>query len=371
MTCLLCATAAPTAIVNRIARNDTPQVSVACSRCGFVQVAPMPTAEELREYYRSGAYRADFPPLRSDAEEQAIAEAGARWLVEHLGLKHGDRVHEVGAGFGRVAREMWRAGFDATAWDDDPAMRATWGTGGAQPFTENAHLVYAMQVLEHCPDPIATLREWSGYCRDGGRVHVQVPTLERIYGGPSYFFQKPHVVNFTRRTLTATMLRAGLTDVRTGIMGSVLWATGTVGGEPLSYDEIEAQLGPVDDVPALIAAGTPQPEHAPSVTMAEALAHYDPQPFAALFTWLQEERSEPPPADVRAQMLRLAAELARQRIQLCRIKEAMDAETQRVGDDWHPDAWIWGYRCGQARRLQVDAEAIGAVINNTLVRVGE
>ena len=106
---------------------------------------------------------------------------------------------------------------------------------------------------EHQTDPVATLRGWRRLVDyETGRLHVECPRLSACTAA-SHFFQRPHLVNFTTRTLRLALLVAGFDNVRTGLNGFVLWATAEH-GQPMTIDAALAEVGPPDDVAALIAA---------------------------------------------------------------------------------------------------------------------
>lgn len=257
--CVLCGTADEHPVVNRVARHGDYQTLVACSRCALVQQAPMPSDAELRDYYASGAYRSSFPPVHDARVRREKAARDAAWLRQELGLVAGTRVHEVGCGYGDLTAYLSaHLRTLSTCWDYDltkiPAhLRVVERPGSVS-------VVLALQVLEHSPDPLSALRLWRSWLRDDGVLHVQVPTLERMYGGPGYFFQKPHVLNFTSRTLLLALLLSGLRPLKLGLDGTVLHATArrmepiSLSGAELTADGVFPD-GP-DDVPVLIEKGT-------------------------------------------------------------------------------------------------------------------
>ena len=396
MTCVLCAATLDTApVVNTVARNAYPQTSVACPRCGLVQVVPMPTADEVRAYYESGEYRREFPPLPvggiapgadgyDDAlDTRAAGSASGIWGCCET-VVAGARVHEVGCGDGRVSAALSIAGADVTAWDTDPSQRALADGRGVrlEERPEGLAAVVACQVLEHQTDPVATLREWRSMLAEDGMVHVQVPTLESMYGGAEYFFQRPHVVNFTARTLYLTMRVAGLAVSRIGIAGSVLWATATR-DEPMSSDDALARCPyPPDDVPALIASHEATRVSRPVTPGALARDQLDQmgtflaglpddrEPFAALATWL-ETPDAPATPEVRQQAARALGELVRQRDVLRAYAEALGEEAERRQEEWSPDPWAWGVTCGVVMQLETQYQCMTALANNLHMRMGE
>lgn len=374
MTCLLCNHETAPVIVNRVARNGTPQVSVSCARCGFVQADPMPTADELHAYYASGRYRAEFPPLPvagidpADARYEAALterdEAAASDLLHPAiaGIRPGQSAIEIGCGEGRLASVLTRAGVLVDAWDEDPRMRAAAASRGVNVSipTGGKDWLYALQVLEHMPDPAATLGEWRDLLADHGRIHVQVPTIERMYGGAQHFFQWPHVVNFTTRTLLLSLLRAGFQPTACGINGSVLYATATKAERPLSYEEADALLANStrDDVPALIAA---HEASRPKPTLLDRFVSGGEIDNSNGDGNLDEEALR---AEVRR--MRDALDLARESI----AKLSVDFGKQSIaeGERWTGDAFWWGYQCGKSRQYGVASVVLGALGNSIAAR---
>lgn len=395
MICVLCSTPLDAGtVVNRMARNAYPQTSVACARCGLVQVAFMPTADEVRAYYESGEYRREFPPLPvggiasgTDGYDEACdvrAAGSAGGILECcVAVATGARVHEVGCGDGRVSAALSIAGADVTAWDADPSQRALAEGRGVRLEERPSGLaaVVACQVLEHQTDPVATLCEWRSMLAEDGVVHVQVPTIEAMYGGAAHFFQRPHVVNFTTRTLYLALRMAGFGGVRTGIDGSVLWATAAQ-APAITADEALAQCPyPPDDVPALIArheatrgvrsAGTGEIARTQLDEMGRFLAGLpdDPRPFAALVAWLQAPDAPATP-EVRQQAAWALGELARQRDVLIGLAELAGAEAEAIQEEWSPDPWAWGVTCGRVMALETMHQSITALVNNLHMRIG-
>ena len=387
MTCLLCGSDQPAKVVNEIARNETPQRLVCCGRCGFVQADPMPTAEALADYYASGRYRREFPALPRrgvqpgaagyEAACDADAEVAARSIAQPgvCGISRGDRVVEIGCGDGRVAAWFARLGAEVEAWDVDPGQRslaaarfAREGLGRAQvsePLPWAADVVVALQVLEHQPDPLATLRGWRSLLKDGGRLHVQVPTIERMYGGPRHFFQWPHVVNFTTRTLGIALIMAGFREVRVGISGQVLCASAVRAyDDGPDYDTAASEAPPVDDVVALIARGAgdapPKVERAAvgscPLCPSERGIGMDGCPHALVEA-----------ADVQW----LSETLDQVKHSLGTLCEGLTGESRSFGESYSPDPFLRGYAMGCSREAGAVGSALSAVANALVVRLAE
>jgi SAM-dependent methyltransferase len=160
-----------------------------------------------------------------------------------LGVRPGDRVLDLGCGFGRHAYESMRRGAEVVACDfslaelkdvtamfkaiadvevdDLPAESsgaATNGDATRLPFTDGAFdKIIASEVLEHIPDDTAAFAELARVLRPGGRLAVTVPAWlpERICWALSEEFHAPfveggHVRIYKERELRAQLRTAGL-----------------------------------------------------------------------------------------------------------------------------------------------------------------
>lgn len=397
--CLLCgAHRVDSRIVNRVARNGYPQTSVACARCGFVQVDPTPSDAEVAAYYSSGQYRREFPPLPrygvdpSHPDYAAVLDEAAggeaTFVCQQLQFMAPRRIHEVGCGEGRLSHALALRGHNVSAWDDDPNMRAAAQSRGVRTVGRIAggerDAVVACQVLEHVTDPIATLTEWRAMLKPGGLLHVQVPTLEAMYGGASHFFQRPHLVQFTRRTLLLTLMRAGFRPGPIGISGSVLYCTAFAADACLSYEQAVEHIGelvkhyervgmtkgslPVDDVPALIAA---HEASRPKPTLLDRWlgGELDIGDLSDGCRDPDEEELRVSARALRDEVVKLRADRERQRDAWITLSRQMQTEIERLAEAWSPDPWQHGFQCGTVRMLKSAQTAVDAQANQTIRRM--
>jgi SAM-dependent methyltransferase len=161
---------------------------------------------------------------------------------QRLGLRAGDRVLDLGCGFGRHAYEALRRGASVVACDlggaelahvravyaamsgadelpDGVSCIAVNGDATALPFPDAAFdRVLASEVLEHIPDDRRAFMELARVLRPGGMLGVTVPAwlAERVCWLLSADYHAPavpggHVRIYTRAELQAKLRDAGLT----------------------------------------------------------------------------------------------------------------------------------------------------------------
>ncbi len=193
----------------------------ACEDCGFVQIQPLPTAQQLETMYAedphygvellrdAGAFlereRALFARLAAEGVAGPLLDVGA---AAGLALQAAREVgwEVVGLEPSRPNAERIRRELGATVHsegiDTAPLEPASFG------------LVLFSHSLEHLTDPVGALAKARECLRPGGRVHVRVPhwnAAKRRAVGPAVAWIYPHHLGyFTRRTLQEACRRAGL-----------------------------------------------------------------------------------------------------------------------------------------------------------------
>jgi len=197
-----------------------------CGACGSAVTAGREVSDEA-PLYGGGVYAA--PPRLADLALEPlrkIAIADEIRLVREVPPPA--RVHEVGAGDGRLVRALVDRGYFATGSDAfAPVPVEAGGSAVGRARAEEslpAHVfdvVVAWHVLEHLPQPREALSAAVGALRPGGRLIASVPNLDSVQariGGPKWFHEDVprHAVHFTRRGLLQLFDRAGFTVERVG-----------------------------------------------------------------------------------------------------------------------------------------------------------
>jgi SAM-dependent methyltransferase len=198
-----------------------------CEECGLVYLSPRPdTPEELAEIYPA-SYDSYMPAghsllmrMRRLAWSPEIAEILALTASESLIL-------EIGSATGEFLAELRRRGRTnlvglelsaeaASIARERHALDVRAGELHDTTLPEaSVELVVMRHVLEHTPDPQATLATIARLLRPGGRCVITIPNIDshtpRLFGSHWYGYDLPrHFYLFPQRTLVAMLTRAGL-----------------------------------------------------------------------------------------------------------------------------------------------------------------
>jgi 2-polyprenyl-3-methyl-5-hydroxy-6-metoxy-1,4-benzoquinol methylase len=218
---------------------DYPDMKIVrCLSCGLWRSCPRYSARQLDAYYREQHYS----PEREAAgayEQWRERNAGvwahnARLVLNEAkkrGLGRGGviRVLDIGTGHGFFIDECVKVGLAARGIETSPdAVRYATQTLRtdvrnipleALPAVEHYEVITLWGVLEHVPDPLATLRRAREHLVEGGMLWVMTPNtnaLERFIKGANYFnfLNKSHLTHFHRKTLKAMLEKAGYRNVQ-------------------------------------------------------------------------------------------------------------------------------------------------------------
>lgn len=123
-------------------------------------------------------------------------------------------VLDFGAGSGRLAVALHERGFAVQAIEPDPQLRARVASHGVPAHPDFAALggerfdyVVSLNVLEHCPDDEAVLRQFLEHLVPGGRCLLYVPALMALW--TTNDTRVGHQRRYERNGLVALFERAG------------------------------------------------------------------------------------------------------------------------------------------------------------------
>ncbi len=182
-----------------------------CSGCGLVQLRDAPVA-----YYKD--------VIRSSGLSDEMRSFRRVQFADFLGrhMLAGKRLLEVGCGRGEYLALLGEAGADASGLEHAESSVAACRLAGLQVrqgFIDHAEADldgapfdgFAMfNVLEHLPDPNATLRGIHRNLQDGAIGLVEVPNFDSMLRERQFAeFMSDHLCYFTAATLTAALSMNG------------------------------------------------------------------------------------------------------------------------------------------------------------------
>jgi SAM-dependent methyltransferase len=197
---------------------------VRCRSCGHAYLNPRPTPASV-----PGLYPDDYGSF--SASHGGSAATRAKRVYAHvvqfgeLPRRSSGRLLEVGCGTGVNLAEHRGRGWDVAGIEPSEAaasrareagLDVTVGTDEAVDRLDEASVdeLHALMVVEHVPDPIATLRRFRRVVRPGGRVVLSVPNFDarsrKRFGRDWYALQVPrHFHHFDRSSIERALTAAG------------------------------------------------------------------------------------------------------------------------------------------------------------------
>ncbi|WP_375314028.1 class I SAM-dependent methyltransferase [Bradyrhizobium sp. A5] len=257
----------------RSKHNNRPYPLFRCSNCGGAFVFPVPSEQELHEFYTSPqsalelSLRADDP---LDQYKQAVQEevefpnstVDAKRMAETLkSLAPGTRALDVGSGYGFFSRALLDAGFSVDAIELGEASRKIHArmTGfepKAEPFdadfarrnSGSYDAILLSQVLEHLPmdaDPIGSLHV---LLRKNGVCAIAIPHfrsyLSMLQGKGDMFISPPEHLNyFTVKSLDEAFASRGFQAMKFETVSR------------FDYRKFKKRFGALSPVPSLALKG--------------------------------------------------------------------------------------------------------------------
>ena len=190
---------------------------VRCGTCGTAATTGGPPGPDA---YATGIYAGKQPRLaRLLAPLQRVASRLPLKALRRAGVEPGAAVLDAGAGRGRLTAELGRHGYRAEGIDASPRGPSITRVSIEAHAAHALDAVVLWHVLEHMPDPAATLERVRSWLAPSGVLLVAVPNLDSLQArlaGPKWFhLDLPrHRTHFTARGLFELLSRARLEPVR-------------------------------------------------------------------------------------------------------------------------------------------------------------
>jgi SAM-dependent methyltransferase len=193
-----------------------------CNKCGLFFTNPMPTAEELDDYYKA-MYRSSYllsfraPPKSHVEKKRADASNRASIVAEIFKGRAGLRSLDFGCGLGELVESLESEGFEAYGFEPgdvwsqhtgNPRIaRANWQTVVYE--SNSFDFISILHVLEHLRSPMDCLAKIATLLKDDGLLWIEVPNMQ-AYGTKNYKrFHFAHVLGFSRENLIYAAWKCG------------------------------------------------------------------------------------------------------------------------------------------------------------------
>ena len=205
-----------------------------CTTCGLVRATPRCAPERIAARYSAEYFWGEYLPslgvVNGQVDERFIDERYAPWVqLVASAVGPAGRLLEIGSGAGLFAKAFARAGWTVTGVEINPEgaqfARERLGVDVRSQYAEDLDVapgtmdvVAMMDVIEHVPDPAATVATARRFLRPGGALLIQTPNLDALsrhtLGTPwAVLSTAEHLYYFTEGTLTALLTGAGFTSV--------------------------------------------------------------------------------------------------------------------------------------------------------------
>ncbi|MFN3323799.1 MAG: class I SAM-dependent methyltransferase [Bryobacteraceae bacterium] len=214
-------------VVGLYDRTGHPLTNVRCLCCGLVRVQPLPTLEQLRQFYEA-EYRATYKGSSYPARRHVYR--AARLALNRLRtvrpyLTRGSFVLDVGSGLGAFLYVLEHFGYVPTGIELDPqASRSSEDLLGCSVISsplwevdfprESFEAITMYHVLEHLPDPLDALRRCWKWLDASGFLFVEVPNIGSVHQHPGKIFHPAHLFGFYPETLRFACESAGFRLLR-------------------------------------------------------------------------------------------------------------------------------------------------------------
>jgi cyclopropane fatty-acyl-phospholipid synthase-like methyltransferase len=186
-----------------------------CNDCGLSQLAPQWTDDELDNLYKEYWSKPDFSGQKRKVKI-------SKYLENHM--KKGEKILEIGCGWGDNVNHLRARGFDVIGLDKDPQVCdgkkiLNYDFKDYRP-EEKYDVIYGMHLLEHMTKPLDFLDQVLRLLKPEGRFLFEVPNMEEpllsIYRNNAFrkFYWYPyHLFFYTPETATNVFSKIDGTEI--------------------------------------------------------------------------------------------------------------------------------------------------------------
>lgn len=221
--CLLCKAECMEWNILGVCRDSEDHHVIQCTKCGFIQIIPLPTEEENKEFYDKNLQEKNFRNEDiENARSRSVADNYRRigWVER---TKEKCSLLDVGCGYGFFVELAALHGYSATGVDTSSARQIPHKMGNfihgtIDDVRGSFDVLTAFHVLEHMLDPVAFLKK----CAQKSKILlIEVPNhsdvmMQACEAYKAFRWQRAHVSYFTPETLKAIFEQAGFSNFTIG-----------------------------------------------------------------------------------------------------------------------------------------------------------
>jgi 2-polyprenyl-3-methyl-5-hydroxy-6-metoxy-1,4-benzoquinol methylase len=215
--CIYCKSASCETFHLKDAKDGADLDISTCLNCGLVQLAHVPTDQELSEFYAK-VYRAQY--RKSDTPKpKHIYRAGkvGKARIDKIApfVRAGQKHLDIGAGGGEFVYLSSRLGLKSQGIDPASSYLEFGKNAYDIPLEikevadidpqEKFDIITMFHVLEHLAHPTDVVETVHGLLSDSGLFVVEVPNLEAKRTSPTNTYFKAHITYFTNLSLQLLM----------------------------------------------------------------------------------------------------------------------------------------------------------------------
>jgi len=214
-------------IVSNYDRHHKPLTTGLCQGCGLVMHLPMPSEEEISNYYAKD-YRRDYhgeckPSPRRIMRAWNNAQRILQQIQAAIPVKA--KVFEIGAGIGCTVKSFEAKGFDASGIEPNTdfnsytrdVLHANVQNINLYDLAEDhsSDVILLIHVIEHFVSPKRALTHIRGLLKDNALLYIECPNIGAPFATFDRLFHFAHTYNFTHNTLIHMAKTAGFEVVQT------------------------------------------------------------------------------------------------------------------------------------------------------------
>jgi 2-polyprenyl-3-methyl-5-hydroxy-6-metoxy-1,4-benzoquinol methylase len=205
--------------------------TVMCSKCGLIHSSPIPSSEELENFYKN-EYRLNYKSSYQPKLKHTIRYASGsiyhfKNMMKYIKESKGKSFLDLGAGSGEILYFAKKEGFKVLGIEPNNGYASYCKNLLSLPIINNVYekanikkdsydVIHLNEVLEHMRDPIVVLNDIYSFLKPDGIAFINVPDIELDMHAPSTRFHYAHIYNYNHITLKKLIQKCGFEILNLG-----------------------------------------------------------------------------------------------------------------------------------------------------------